>query len=156
MEKALDFEESIWSPKYGLKGILDATVLLNINEGSSIQKQLSVIEIKSGKAYMVAHDAQTKLYSLLLSDRYGIGFILLIFIDIKIPGVVLYYIKTGDFKYLHIRHDDIRELIIRRNDLAFFLNDMNNLPPMQQNAYKCGQCNLAHYCMVAHKVSKPI
>lgn len=71
ISKLLDVEEKIWSPKYGLKGMIDATVQATMQIGSE-EKTLTVpFEIKTGKNPTAAHKAQTALYTLLCSDRYG-------------------------------------------------------------------------------------
>ena len=71
INKLLEVEEHIWSPAFGLKGNIDATVQICLDEGDG-QKTLTVpFELKTGKHSSAAHKAQTSLYSLLLSDRYG-------------------------------------------------------------------------------------
>lgn len=71
INKLLDVEEHIWSPIYGLKGNIDATVQVTLDdEGES--KTLTVpFELKTGRNANASHRAQTALYTLLLSDRYG-------------------------------------------------------------------------------------
>lgn len=72
VNKLLDIEEHVWSPLYGLKGNIDATVQAVLAEGAS-KKTLTVpLELKTGRnSSVVAHRAQTMLYTLLMSDRYG-------------------------------------------------------------------------------------
>lgn len=71
VNKLLEVEEKVWSPMYGLKGNIDATVQVNIQTGD-VQKNLTVpLELKTGKFSHAAHKAQTALYTLLLSNRYG-------------------------------------------------------------------------------------
>jgi DNA replication ATP-dependent helicase Dna2 len=74
IEGLLDIEESIWAPKYGLKGVVDATVLARpwaVGPGQQLQGfGLAAVEFKSGKAYF-SHAAQVGLYGLLLESRYG-------------------------------------------------------------------------------------
>lgn len=72
INKLLEVEEHVWSPMYGLKGNIDATVQVSIRNKSE-QKTLTVpFELKTGKNDTnESHRAQTALYSLLLSDRYG-------------------------------------------------------------------------------------
>ena len=72
VSKLLDVEEHVWSPKYGLKGNIDATVQV-VMKDSNEEKTLTVpFEVKTGKIDSnAAHKAQTVLYTLLLSDRYG-------------------------------------------------------------------------------------
>lgn len=72
INKLLEVEEHIWSPMYGLKGNVDATVQVVVQEGT-VQRTLTVpLELKTGRNNSnEAHRAQTALYTLLLSDRYG-------------------------------------------------------------------------------------
>ena len=71
VNKLLYVEEKIWSPAYGLKGMIDATVQVLMKDGD-IERVLTVpLELKTGKFANTAHRAQTALYTLLLSDRYG-------------------------------------------------------------------------------------
>jgi DNA replication ATP-dependent helicase Dna2 len=70
----LDIEERIWSPQYGLKGHIDATIQMKMQSGLKKESVLTPFEFKTGKRVMSAHEAQTALYTLLLSDKYGILF----------------------------------------------------------------------------------
>lgn len=72
INKLLDIEEHVWSPKFGLKGNVDATVQAITVDGAS-QKTLTVpLELKTGRnSAVVSHRAQTMMYTLLMSDRYG-------------------------------------------------------------------------------------
>jgi DNA replication ATP-dependent helicase Dna2 len=72
VNKLLEVEEHIWSPMYGLKGNIDATVQVACNEGDGDKNLIVPLELKTGnKETNQAHRAQTALYTLLLSDRYG-------------------------------------------------------------------------------------
>lgn len=80
INKLLDVEEHVWSPMYGIKGNIDATVQTVIKDdnddddnGANGKKTLLVpLELKTGRNTSdIAHRAQTSLYTLLLSDRYG-------------------------------------------------------------------------------------
>lgn len=72
VRKLLEVEEHVWSPMYGLKGNIDATVEITLRDDSG-QKTLAVpLELKTGRNNnSTSHLAQTALYTLLLSDRYG-------------------------------------------------------------------------------------
>ena len=71
INKLLEVEEKVWSPLYGLKGNVDASVQVVLKNGNE-EKTLTVpFELKTGKHQSAAHKAQTSLYTLLLSDRYG-------------------------------------------------------------------------------------
>ena len=71
-----DVEETIWSPTYGLKGVVDASMQALIVEEDGLKRtdhSLTLpLEIKTGrKEGSAAHRAQTMLYTLLMSERYG-------------------------------------------------------------------------------------
>lgn len=80
INKLLDIEENIWSPMFGLKGKIDASVqvvLKTVNNsnavaGASAQTLVVPFELKTGKkSNVLSHRAQTMLYTLLMTDRYG-------------------------------------------------------------------------------------
>lgn len=69
-----DIEEDIWSPKWGLKGKVDASVQAAIQRPGKrdLEETVAPLEIKTGRAIgVMAHRAQTMLYTLLMEDRYG-------------------------------------------------------------------------------------
>ena len=79
--KLLDIEENIWSPTYGLKGKIDATVQVLVQDAKQSffdgraglsQEFVAPFELKTGKSIEnLSHRAQTALYTLMMSDRYG-------------------------------------------------------------------------------------
>ena len=74
-----DIEEDIWSPKYGLKGKMDASLSTRVYGTSATPNEkrrhgvVTPFEIKTGKSTfsVMHHRAQTMLYTLLMSDRYS-------------------------------------------------------------------------------------
>jgi DNA replication ATP-dependent helicase Dna2 len=57
---------------YGLKGNIDATVQVNMSDGDYEKTLVVPLEVKTGRSNTnEGHRAQTALYTLLLSDRYG-------------------------------------------------------------------------------------
>lgn len=72
INKLLEVEEHIWSPMYGLKGNIDATVQVACREDKMEKNLVVPLELKTGRRDTnQSHRAQTALYTLLLSDRYG-------------------------------------------------------------------------------------
>lgn len=72
INKLLEVEEHIWSPMYGLKGNIDATVQVTRREDKMEKNLVVPLELKTGRRDTnQSHRAQTALYTLLLSDRYG-------------------------------------------------------------------------------------
>lgn len=69
-----DIEEDIWSPKWGLKGKVDASVQVQLRRPGEADatEYVAPLEIKTGRSVGVMnHRAQTMLYTLLMEDRYG-------------------------------------------------------------------------------------
>ena len=68
-------EEDIWSPKWGLKGKVDASVQARIlpdAKRGKVEEWIAPLEIKTGRSIgVMAHRAQTMLYTLLMEERYG-------------------------------------------------------------------------------------
>jgi DNA replication ATP-dependent helicase Dna2 len=69
--RLLEVEEHIWSPMYGLKGNVDASVQIIMQDETGEATLAVPLELKTGRNTNTAHLAQTALYTLLLSDRYG-------------------------------------------------------------------------------------
>jgi DNA replication ATP-dependent helicase Dna2 len=72
-----DIEESIWSPKWGMKGKVDASVhaTIDVPPGKGARQPGGSgpmpFEIKTGRAVgVMEHRAQTMLYTLLMEERY--------------------------------------------------------------------------------------
>ncbi len=72
INKILDIEENIWSPMFGVKGKVDATVQsVSKTQQGQYKTIVAPLEVKTGKRQNMSHRAQTSLYNILLSDRYG-------------------------------------------------------------------------------------
>lgn len=144
VSKLLDVEEHVWSPMYGLKGNIDATVQVTMQDGKQ-QRTLTVpFEVKTGKNPSAAHRAQTALYNLLLSDRY----------DVEIAYGILYYMETSEtIRIPAIRHE-LRHMIMQRNELACFVREKNSsLPPMLKKENMCNRCYAKVPCFIYHKLA---
>ena len=142
VNKLLEVEEKVWSPLYGLKGNVDATIQILLENGNE-EKTLTVpFELKTGKHQSAAHKAQTSLYSLLLSDRY----------DIEIACGILYYMQTSEIsKVPTIRHELV-PMIMQRNELASYVRHRIELPPMIKRPHVCGKCYAQTPCFIYHKM----
>ena len=145
ISKLLELEEHIWSPMYGLKGNVDATVQVQMHmPADHTEKTLVVpLELKTGKKDNVeTHRAQTALYTLLLSDRY----------DVNVACGVLYYLETSKtFRVQGVRNE-IRHMIIERNNLACYVHDKLDLPPMLKKPHLCKACYSKTECFTYHKL----
>ncbi|RMZ80284.1 hypothetical protein DV738_g2822, partial [Chaetothyriales sp. CBS 135597] len=145
INKVLELEEHVWSPMYGLKGNIDATVQAEMQLPADSHSRTLVVplELKTGKKDNVeTHRAQTALYTLLLSDRY----------DVNVTSGILYYLETSrTFRVESIRNE-IRHMIIERNELACYVHDKLDLPPMLQKPHMCKSCYSKSECFTYHKL----
>ncbi|KAG0000757.1 Tripartite DNA replication factor [Entomortierella chlamydospora] len=150
VNKILDIEENIWSPMFGLKGKIDASIQIvlktikkNAGPGAECSRTLTVpFELKTGKkSNVISHRAQTMLYTLLMTDRY----------DVDVRLGLLFYLKTGEFILVPAPHDEIRTIIMQRNEIAAYEGNLA-LPPMIKSTQKCGRCFSFSSCIVLHKL----
>ncbi|WEW61569.1 DNA replication endonuclease-helicase Dna2 [Emydomyces testavorans] len=143
INKLLEVEEHVWSPTYGLKGNVDATVQV-VLQGKAELKTLTVpLELKTGRnSTNETHRAQTALYSLLLSDRY----------DIDVTFGLLYYLEVSKTQRVRAIPAEIRQMIQQRNRLAGYVRERLDLPPMLKNPRLCNQCYAKSSCFVYHKL----
>lgn len=145
INKLLEIEEHVWSPMYGLKGNIDATVQAQMRLPTDAHPKILVVplELKTGKKDGVdAHRAQTALYTLLLSDRY----------DVEVTSGILYYMETcKTFRVEGIRNE-IRQMIIWRNLLASYVHDKLELPEMIKKEHLCKRCYAQTSCFTYHKL----
>ena len=88
-----DTEEDIWSPRWGLKGKLDASVQVMLEEKKGLWKGKPTktsmpFEIKTGMSKGgMEHRAQTMLYTVLMEERYGT---LIIFYTRRLGGTYFF------------------------------------------------------------------
>ncbi|POS87451.1 hypothetical protein EPUL_002165, partial [Erysiphe pulchra] len=142
IDKLLDIEEHIWSPTYGLKGNIDATVQVTVKQEKSKRTLTVPFELKTGKNPSTSHIAQTALYSLLLSDRY----------DIEVAYGILYYMETSDIKKIPAIRHELRHMIMQRNELACFVRERSfQLPAMLRKQHMCSKCYAKVPCFIYHK-----
>lgn len=182
VSKALGIEEDIWTPKYGLKGKIDVTVEAHIEERAlqTTRGQTTLgfgrhttrlpFEIKTGRSIAgIEHRAQTALYSLLLEDRYhdapGNTY------DSTAQGGLLYYTQSNDVSYVTAGRNEVRGLIMTRNELARYLMNRSKrgkgkntaadnsyggsssmLPETIDQERACGRCYVSDACMLYRKV----
>ncbi|KAL5113950.1 DNA replication endonuclease-helicase Dna2 [Pleosporales sp. CAS-2024a] len=139
INKLLDVEEHVWSPMYGLKGNIDATVQVTMLDDQGERTLTVPFEVKTGKnSSNAAHIAQTALYNLLLSNRY----------DVNIAYGVLYYLETSDTSRIPAIRNDIIHMIIKRNELACYVRDRIELPPILKEDFKCQKCYAQESCFL--------
>ncbi|GFP90454.1 DNA replication ATP-dependent helicase/nuclease dna2 [Phtheirospermum japonicum] len=121
ISEVIDIEEMAWAPKYGLKGMIDASVR-------------SAME----------HNAQVMLYTLLMSERYMMniehGLLYYLHTD-QTQGIS---VRRSDLVGLIMRRNELA------NDLLKALTNQQ-LPPMIQNPNMCRNCRHLSICTIYHK-----
>ncbi|KAJ2332132.1 DNA replication endonuclease-helicase Dna2, partial [Coemansia sp. RSA 2673] len=143
VSKILTMEENVWSPKFGLKGKVDLTVLAKYtSQGALVQP----FELKTGRnTQNTSHRAQLVLYTLLLSDRY----------DVDITSGLLYYPRTNEMVCVPRIDDELRGLVATRNEMIPFLthstNPSRDPPAMLGQEFMCKRCAIRPSCFIKHR-----
>ncbi|KAI0249269.1 AAA domain-containing protein [Lactifluus subvellereus] len=148
-----DVEEDIWSPTYGLRGKLDASVqAVVIRDSGSPSSHPAPFEIKTGRAVAgLEHRAQTMLYTLLMQERYGEP------VDLGL----LYYTQSEEVISVPVIRHELRALVGVRNAIAEWMarrfrgfeqrrlkEESPFLPPTIDNERLCGRCFALDACML--------
>ena len=138
---------------FGLKGYIDATVQFRIQHGLKQSTILTPFEFKTGKRASSAHEAQTALYTLMLSDRYGKIHTKSHSVDLDVSTGTLFYLIGSKLKMIPKLAHHVRSLIMGRNLVAHYMASTGQLPPMLKNRkYTCQNCYALDTCLLYHKV----
>lgn len=173
VSKLIAIEEHVWSPQFGLKGNIDATVQTTVaapgHDGRKAgeTKLITPFEVKTGRTTQSpAHMAQTALYTLLLSDRY----------DVAVESGILYYLESSAMMRVKPPIVEIRAMVQQRNRVAGHIfsartpaqgkEDVHDeapvnavqsqaieesgLPQLLRNPFKCGRCYARQSCFTFH------
>nr|XP_028682409.1 DNA replication ATP-dependent helicase/nuclease DNA2 isoform X3 [Macaca mulatta] len=146
--KSMDIEESIWSPRFGLKGKIDVTVGVKIHRGCKTKYKIMPLELKTGKeSNSIEHRSQVVLYTLLSQERRA-----------DPEAGLLLYLKTGQMYPVSANHLDKRELLKLRNQMAFSLfhrisksatrqkTQLASLPQIIEEEKTCKYCSQMGNC----------
>ncbi|KAI4278341.1 MAG: hypothetical protein L6R38_005276 [Xanthoria sp. 2 TBL-2021] len=144
VNKLLGVEEKVWSPMYGLKGNVDASVQITMSDESGDRTLTVPFELKTGKHSNAAHKAQTALYTLLLSDRY----------DIDVACGILYYMDSAEMSRVPAIRHELMHMVMQRNELASYIRQRIELPPMLKSPHLCGRCYAKTSCFIYHKLTE--
>jgi len=165
VSKVIAIEEHVWSPQYGLKGNIDATIQASLRDDprKPLKQLVTPFEVKTGRTTQSpAHRAQTALYTLLLSDRY----------DVTVKAGILYYLESSNMTRIAPPVNEIRQMVQERNRLASYIfkakyptksetreveepahsqeSELSGLPPLLRSAFKCGRCYAQQSCFTYH------
>ncbi|XP_027965531.1 DNA replication ATP-dependent helicase/nuclease DNA2 isoform X2 [Eumetopias jubatus] len=148
---SLDIEESIWSPRFGLKGKIDVTVGVKIHRGCKTRYKIMPLELKTGKELnSIEHRSQLVLYTVLNQERRA-----------DPEAGLLLYLKTGHMYPVPANHLDKRELLRLRNQMAFSLlhrisksalekekTQLASLPQIIEDQQTCKYCSQIGNCVL--------
>ncbi|EDO19220.1 hypothetical protein Kpol_1050p80 [Vanderwaltozyma polyspora DSM 70294] len=148
LSNVFDIEENIWSTVYGLKGFIDATVEAHVESDYFV----APLEIKTGKAKSVSHEAQGLIYTLLLTDKY----------ELPVKFYLLLYTRYNDLTSYTRSIATLKHVLMFRNQMSirlkYRLNEINSktsfkmtLPPILRGSF-CDTCYMKSECMVLNKL----
>lgn len=150
-----EIEESIWSPKWGMKGKVDASVEALISDSHVDSLQQMPLEIKTGRSVgVMEHRAQTMLYTFLMEERY----------QTPVSAGLLYYTQSDAMLRVSANKNEVRSLLHARNELAGYLSRPRVpqessqteerpplLPPTIDSPRDCQRCYQVDGCMLYRK-----
>ncbi|CAL8129635.1 unnamed protein product [Orchesella dallaii] len=143
-DELLGVEDNIWSPTYGLKGKIDATVLIK-KDGKMktvpLEFKTEITKSQERQAIKADHVGQVSLYTLMMGVKYG-----------EIEDAMLYYISDDSLSLHPPRTLELQQLIMKRNKLirSIGLSD-GDLPYLPRPGgidyeFKCKTCEVRNIC----------
>ena len=168
-------EEDICSPRYGIKGKLDASLRVVLEEsdrGKDVKRTVMDMpfEIKTGTSKSaMEHRAQTMLYTILMEERYGKLPTLVVtlskdYTGTQVPAGLLYYTQSEELIRVSAARNELRALIQSRNNMVAYMHrrtagaiksdvePLPFLPPTEDDKRTCGRCYVVDGCMLYRKV----
>lgn len=149
IQSIVDIEETFTSPCFGMKGNVDVTLHATTKSTDGLKKIVIPLEIKSGRNNSsLSHRAQAMLYSLMISEKYGAQDSTYLIEGQKFDDMksFLYYLKSDDMAFQSFSQNDLRSILISRNQLAKRLHSIGNLPDTISNNRVCSYCAISDYC----------
>ena len=149
IQAVLQAEENVWSPQFGLKGKVDLSLRrLTADDGVVVP---AALELKTGRRHQ-EHEAQVMLYSLLMSDRYGVA---------VEDGLLLYLSpQLQEMTTVRASRPALMGIMMQRNALAARLRAdrgdarCRTLPRMVRNERQCSRCYQQHNCFLFHRAAE--
>ena len=138
--KICDIEDSIWSPQWGLKGVVDLTLEVAIGDNEVNTKSIMPLELKTGKAsFSSEHIGQVGLYSIMMEDMR------------PVDGLLLYLKDKPQMRRILTKRIVKRDLIQLRNRLVEHLKNVDS-GPEPLNSYRiCSKCDHLLDCALTLK-----
>jgi DNA replication ATP-dependent helicase Dna2 len=151
----LEVEESIVDLRFGLKGKIDAVLVVDVWDKDTthrLQNFVLPFELKTGRrtsASRLRDRAQVMLYALMMSGHNRR--------QDATPYGMLMYLRECNVEGVRPERRDAVGLISRRNELAVAMRDppmlVEELPPMLQSR-SCRTCSIRSSCFLYHRVKE--
>lgn len=146
VETIKDIEENIWSPRLGIKGKVDLTVQVKLQNKDVKGRTCKTmpLELKTGRPSGSAeHRGQLILYSMMMSERRP-----------DPESGLLLYLRTSSMMEVRAGIHEMRGLVQLRNQLASHLQDYENLPSPINAKRACRDCGHLTACAMYQKLSE--
>lgn len=121
IESIQDIEENVWVPRFGLKGKIDATVMVKCkNQKPSQPSRLMPLELKTGRSsFSSEHTGQLIIYQMMMSNiqqqqQTSAN-------QPPIDTGLLLYLRDGLMREIHGTHRERRDLLLLRNEISYYL-----------------------------------
>lgn len=146
IQNVVDIEEEVWCPILGIKGFIDATVEIKLYNNGYKGHFLVPLEMKTAKREQnIEHRGQTMLYSLMLSEKFGL----------HVDCGILYYSESCNMHRILGTRAELCHLICTRNELTHFINDQATLPaPLGSFDKICEYCPHQDVCVATYKMQE--
>lgn len=74
--------------------------------------------------------------------------------DVEILYGVLFYLESSDISRIRAIRHEIRQMIIQRNEIACYVRERLNLPPMIADSHQCNRCYAQETCFLYHRLAE--
>lgn len=123
IDEVLDIEENLCCPKLGVKGKIDATLQVTMEESEGNKSVIVPLELKTGRSTASAeHRGQVVLYGMMLAALRNDN-------PANVPdvrGLLLYLKEKADLREVKCGYPERRDLVMLRNQLVQYLADTRN------------------------------
>lgn len=75
-------------------------------------------------------------------------------LDVDIIYGILYYTETSEISRIPAVRHELIHMVMQRNELASYVRQRLELPPMLKNPHLCGKCYAQTACFLYHKLSE--
>lgn len=74
--------------------------------------------------------------------------------DLDVVYGILYYMDESSVIRIPAVRNELRHMVMQRNELASYVRERLELPPMLQNDFKCSRCYAKTQCFIYHKLAE--